>query len=92
LIGESNTKRGEGLKLSGRTASFNPAWARTMMYICVCARGIDYDGHVANYVETEQIIVYKSHTSSFVQVKVGLVGEEWAWSILNESRSGHDCF
>ena len=34
-------------------------------------RGVDCDGHVANYVETEQIIVYKQHTASFVQVGEG---------------------
>ena len=31
-------------------------------------RGIDDDGFAANFVETEQIIHYEGHTSSFVQV------------------------
>uniref|UniRef100_A0A1X7SQS2 Phosphatidylinositol-3-phosphatase SAC1 n=1 Tax=Amphimedon queenslandica TaxID=400682 RepID=A0A1X7SQS2_AMPQE len=30
-------------------------------------RGIDEDGFAANFVETEQIINYEGHTSSFVQ-------------------------
>ena len=33
-------------------------------------RGVDKDGHVANYVETEQIIFYRNYKSSFVQVCV----------------------
>ena len=33
-------------------------------------RGIDDDGFAANFVETEQIINYEGHTSSFVQVKI----------------------
>ncbi len=52
------------------------------VFLCVCVwgcgsgvryftRGVDYDGHVANYVETEQIIVHKQCTTSFVQVKDG---------------------
>ncbi len=31
-------------------------------------RGVDDDGHVANYVETEQIIIYRQYKASFVQV------------------------
>ena len=52
-------------------------------------RGIDYDGHVANYVETEQIIVYKNHTSSFVQVGVG-VARNGCWLGLNAAGGGLD--
>ncbi|XP_026684321.1 uncharacterized protein LOC113470240 [Diaphorina citri] len=32
-------------------------------------RGLNPEGHCANYVETEQIISYKSHAVSFVQVR-----------------------
>jgi len=32
-------------------------------------RGLDEDGHCANYVETEQIFTYGSHTVSFVCVR-----------------------
>ena len=32
-------------------------------------RGVDNQGHVANYVETEQIISCKQLTASFVQVQ-----------------------
>ena len=31
-------------------------------------RGLDSDGHVANYIETEQIVMYHEHKASFVQV------------------------
>ena len=31
-------------------------------------RGVDTDGHVANYVETEQILVYHHYVLSFLQV------------------------
>ena len=31
-------------------------------------RGVDDDGHVANYVETEQIVTLLHHQVSFVQV------------------------
>ena len=33
-------------------------------------RGVDSDGHVANYIETEQIIMYHEHKASFVQVRI----------------------
>jgi len=32
-------------------------------------RGVDTDGHVANYVETEQILVYHHYVLSFLQVR-----------------------
>ncbi|XP_065213793.1 phosphatidylinositide phosphatase SAC2 isoform X2 [Planococcus citri] len=32
-------------------------------------RGLDEHGHCANYVETEQILQYKSHVVSFVQIR-----------------------
>ncbi len=32
-------------------------------------RGVDFDGHVANYVETEQITVYHNYVVSFLQVR-----------------------
>ena len=36
-------------------------------------RGIDRDGHAANFVETEQIIFYDGSCASFVQVKRTLI-------------------
>ena len=38
--------------------------AGTRYYI----RGLDSEGHAANYVETEQIVEYDGHRCSFVQV------------------------
>lgn len=32
-------------------------------------RGVNDDGHVANFVETEQLIIYEGHESSFVQIR-----------------------
>ncbi|KAJ8983827.1 hypothetical protein NQ317_008953 [Molorchus minor] len=40
-------------------------------------RGVDEDGEVANYVETEQIITYQHHEVSFVQVR-GSVPVYWS--------------
>uniref|UniRef100_A0A8C1WAN1 Inositol polyphosphate-5-phosphatase F n=1 Tax=Cyprinus carpio TaxID=7962 RepID=A0A8C1WAN1_CYPCA len=40
-------------------------------------RGVDTDGHVANYVETEQLIHVHSHTLSFVQTR-GSVPVFWS--------------
>lgn len=40
-------------------------------------RGVDADGHVANYVETEQLIHVHSHTLSFVQTR-GSVPVFWS--------------
>ncbi|XP_057652993.1 phosphatidylinositide phosphatase SAC2 isoform X2 [Diorhabda carinulata] len=40
-------------------------------------RGVDDDGEVANYVETEQIISYQTHEVSFVQVR-GSVPIYWS--------------
>ncbi|XP_076265256.1 phosphatidylinositide phosphatase spermathreecae isoform X1 [Rhynchophorus ferrugineus] len=40
-------------------------------------RGVDEDGEVANYVETEQIIMYQSHEVSFLQVR-GSVPVFWS--------------
>ncbi|XP_074531631.1 phosphatidylinositide phosphatase SAC2 isoform X2 [Halichoeres trimaculatus] len=40
-------------------------------------RGVDTDGHVANYVETEQLIHVHSHTLSFVQMR-GSVPVFWS--------------
>lgn len=42
-------------------------------------RGIDENGKVANYVETEQIVVYKSHLFSFVQIR-GSIPVFWSQS------------
>jgi len=33
------------------------------------ARGLDDEGNVANYVETEQIITFKNYISSFFQIR-----------------------
>lgn len=33
------------------------------------ARGLDDDGNVANYVETEQILCYRNQIYSFVQIR-----------------------
>ena len=33
-------------------------------------RGVDSDGHAANSVETEQIVVYQDARTSFVQVQI----------------------
>ena len=33
-------------------------------------RGVDADGHVANYVETEQILLYHHYAISFLQVGI----------------------
>ena len=32
-------------------------------------RGIDDNGYVANYVETEQILIYQNHLTSFTQIR-----------------------
>ncbi|KAG5890101.1 hypothetical protein JTB14_026472 [Gonioctena quinquepunctata] len=40
-------------------------------------RGVDENGEVANYVETEQLITYQSHEVSFVQVR-GSVPVYWS--------------
>lgn len=40
-------------------------------------RGVDEDGEVANYVESEQIIMYQSHEVSFLQVR-GSVPVFWS--------------
>lgn len=36
-------------------------------------RGIDDEGHAANYCETEQIVVYRQKMTSFVQVCITLM-------------------
>ena len=33
-----------------------------------CVRGVNDDGHVANFVETEQLITLDESSSSFIQV------------------------
>jgi len=48
------------------------------------ARGIDDDGNVANYVETEQVLLYNNNTYSFVQIR-GSVPVFWSQSgVLSE--------
>lgn len=42
-------------------------------------RGVDEGGRVANYVESEQIVVYKKHTFSFIQVR-GSIPVFWSQS------------
>lgn len=36
-------------------------------------RGVDDDGHVANFVETEQMMIHQGYRASFVQVTVSVV-------------------
>ena len=36
-------------------------------------RGVDDEGHAANFVETEQLVVYEGIVSSFVQVSIMFV-------------------
>uniref|UniRef100_A0AAY5EZS0 SAC domain-containing protein n=1 Tax=Electrophorus electricus TaxID=8005 RepID=A0AAY5EZS0_ELEEL len=45
-------------------------------------RGVDTDGNVANYVETEQLIHVHSHTLSFVQTR-GSIPVFWSQVIIN---------
>lgn len=33
------------------------------------SRGIDEEGHVSNFVETEQLVISDSHIGSFVQIR-----------------------
>jgi len=40
-------------------------------------RGVDENGHVANYVETEQILLFDQHVISFVQLR-GSVPVYWS--------------
>lgn len=40
-------------------------------------RGVDEDGHCANYVETEQILMYLNHKFSFTQIR-GSVPVFWS--------------
>lgn len=40
-------------------------------------RGIDENGHVANYVETEQILSFGEHQMAFVQVR-GSIPVYWS--------------
>jgi len=40
-------------------------------------RGVDAEGHVANYIETEQIVMYQGHKASFVQTR-GSVPLYWS--------------
>lgn len=40
-------------------------------------RGVDEEGNCANYVETEQILVYQKHKFSFVQIR-GSVPVFWS--------------
>lgn len=46
-------------------------------------RGIDSEGNTANYVETEQILVYGSHLSSFVQVR-GSIPTFWTQNVTTQ--------
>ena len=34
-----------------------------------CVRGVDDDGHVANFVETEQLVTLDKSCTSFVQIR-----------------------
>lgn len=64
-----------------------PVWKNCKVIMCNLSflvkgmrykrRGVDADGHVANYVETEQLIHVHSHTLSFVQTR-GSVPVFWS--------------
>lgn len=43
-------------------------------------RGIDSDGNVANYVETEQVLIYDQKLSSFVQIR-GSIPAFWTQNV-----------
>lgn len=48
------------------------------MYFCrYKRRGVNEQGHCANYVETEQLVAYQHHEVSFVQVR-GSVPVYWS--------------
>lgn len=60
---------------------YNNHWF-SLPFLCIFIhrykrRGVDEDGEVANYVETEQIIIYRSHEVSFMQVR-GSVPVFWS--------------
>lgn len=57
-------------------------WKKNLMYFALISRrscmrtgmryrtrGIDHFGNAANFVETEQIVIYNNHISSFVQTR-----------------------
>ncbi len=50
------------------------------------ARGLDDQGNVANYVETEQIITYENHLFSFVQIR-GSVPLFWTQKTISQDTS-----
>lgn len=41
------------------------------VFCSAVSSGIDSEGHAANFVETEQIVLYEGAKASFVQVRVG---------------------
>lgn len=51
--------------------------------------GIDSEGHAANFVETEQIVLYEGAKASFVQV--GLVKDKVSNGFLWEGREELQC-
>lgn len=40
------------------------------VFCCAVSIGIDSEGHAANFVETEQIVLYEGAKASFVQASV----------------------
>ena len=56
-------------------------------------RGVDSEGQVANFVETEQIVQYEGHHCSFVQVRVRLFSPvpDGAGEEVREKESLHLC-
>lgn len=41
-----------------------------LFWLCSDSTGIDSEGHAANFVETEQIVLYEGAKASFVQVGI----------------------
>ena len=48
-----------------------------VLYFRYNIRGLDEDGHAANFVETEQIIEYDYTKCSFVQVCLFITATSW---------------
>ena len=41
----------------------------TFFFSSFCVRGVDDEGHVANFVETEQLVTLDKSCTSFVQIR-----------------------
>ena len=51
----------------------------------LCPTGIDSEGHAANFVETEQIVLYEGAKASFVQASMRAMAYCYAWFVLHLS-------